>query len=164
TNNVYAMAPKSKQQIKDELDPDSNAGKKEGVVVTVNNLKAVWCTKGTALLDIAIQHKIRYAKLLSMNDLKDAPLPQDMYVYLERKASKSIRKTHTVKTDENLLGIAQAEGIQLKYLLAYNNLTPKSRPAVGTVLNLQELTSKQPEVVTNTEGRSEEHTSELQSR
>src|SRR5690606_38816932 len=47
TNNVYAMAPKSKQQIKDELDPDSNAGKKEGVVVTVNNLKAVWCTKGT---------------------------------------------------------------------------------------------------------------------
>jgi len=118
--------------------------KADGKIEDVNGLKAFKAHKGEMLLQYAVKYNIRYNKLLEMNDLQDAPLPADMYVYIEKKATKGLQDTHTVKEGETLLIIAQEEGIQLKKLMAYNQLKASEEPEVGTVLQLQELSAHKP--------------------
>lgn len=113
----------------------SGSGKEE----VVNGLRAFFALKDEMLLSYAVKYNVRYPKLLEMNDLADAPLPFDMYVYLEKKLTSGLRDTHTVLSGENMLMIAQSEGIQLKRLAALNMLpaTPTDEPPAGTVLQLQ---------------------------
>ncbi len=120
-------------------------------VQTVNGLKAFYARKGDVLLDAAIKHNIHYPKLLEMNDLPDAPLEADMFIYLEKKNTRGKHQRYIVQSGETLLQIAQAEGIQLKSLRAYNNLEPGEEPQPGVVLYLQEQSSGKPPVrlVTN---------------
>ena len=112
-------------------------------VITKNGLKAIYAHKGDMLLAYATKHKIRYAKLLEINELKDEPLEADMYVYLEKKGTSGTHAIHIVQAGETLHGISQAEGIQLKHLLLLNNLQGSEAPAAGAKLLLkQETTSK----------------------
>src|SRR5690606_16405533 len=53
---------------------------------TKNGKKGFYARKGDLLLEFAIKNKIRYSKLLEMNDLPDAPLEADMFIYLEKKS------------------------------------------------------------------------------
>lgn len=106
-------------------------------VVIVNGLKAFMAGKGESLLPYAVKYKTRYAHLLELNDLNDEPLPFDMYVYLEKKLTSGTHDKHTVKDGENLLMIAQQEGMQLKKLMALNMLAPGEEPRPGAVLELQ---------------------------
>ncbi len=116
-------------------------------VQTVNGLKAFYARKGDVLLDAAIRHKIHYPKLLEMNDLPDAPLEADMFIYLERKNTKGKHQRYIVQPGESLIAIAQAEGMQLRQLRAYNMLGPGEEPQPGTVLYLQQPAPDKPPVV-----------------
>ena len=113
-------------------------------IVRVNDLKAFYAQKGTVLLSHAIQHNIRYARLLELNDLADAPLEADMYIYLEKKHTTGNSETYTVEEDESLIQIAQKEGIQLKYLKAYNKLGANEEPMPGSVLYLLDYAPSKP--------------------
>jgi LysM repeat protein len=115
-------------------------------VTTVNGLRAFPGRKGEMLLKYAVQYKIRYPQLLEMNDLPDAALPFDCYVYLEKKSATGVRDRHIVKDGESLLMIAQEEGIQLKRLMAFNHLNSKDEPVSGAVLELQTPATQKPEV------------------
>ncbi|MES2701190.1 MAG: glucosaminidase domain-containing protein [Bacteroidota bacterium] len=115
-------------------------------VVTINGLKAFPAKKGESLLKYAVQYKVRYPLLLEMNDLSDAPLPFDCYVYLQRKLATGAHDKHTMKDGENLLMVAQAEGIQLKKLMLLNHLNPKDEPVAGAVLDLQNPAAEKPAV------------------
>ncbi len=113
---------------------------------TKNNLKGFYARKGDMLLEYAIKNKIRYAKLLELNDLPDAPLEADMFVYLERKAKTGKTATHTVEDGESLIQISQDEGIQLQQLRLFNHLDKGEEPVAGTVLNLQNTADTKPEL------------------
>lgn len=115
-----------------------------GKVVTANGLKAIYVYKGEMLLKYAVKYNIRYPHLLEMNDLGDAPLPANMLVYLERKLTSGTHARHTVKEGENMLLIAQAEGIQLKHLAALNLMEAGEEPAAGAILELQKAADQKP--------------------
>lgn len=112
----------------------------------VNGLRAFYAHKGDVLLEYAIRYNMRYAKLLELNDLPDAPLEADMFVYLERKNSKGAHEQHYVQPGETLLQIAQAEGMQLKQLRTLNQLGDNDQPVTGTVLNCQQPAGAKPAV------------------
>ena len=54
-----------------------------------NGTKGFYAHKGDLLLEYAVQYGIRYAKLLDLNKLPDAPLREDMFVALEKKGTNT---------------------------------------------------------------------------
>lgn len=111
---------------------------------TRNGKKGFYARKGDMLLEYAIRNRIRYAKLLEMNDLPDTQLEADMFVYLERKSKTGQAESHKVAAGESLLQISQSEGIQLQQLRAFNQLDKGEEPAPGTVLSLQHNADRKP--------------------
>lgn len=116
------------------------------VTTTKNGKRGFFARKGDMLLEYAIKNKIRYAKILELNDLTDAPLEADMFIYLERKSKSGNQETHIVKDGETLQQISQQEGVQLAQLRLYNHLEKGEEPARGTALNLQETADNKPDV------------------
>lgn len=115
-----------------------------GKVIKVNGLRAIYARKGESPLEYAIRNSIRYNRFLEMNDLKDEPVPADMYLYLERKHFKGTRPMHMVKPGETMLVVAQAEGVQLKSLLEMNLLSEGEEALPGTTLELQRKATTKP--------------------
>jgi hypothetical protein len=114
----------------------------------LNGLKGFYAKKGDMLLQEAVNRNIRYAKLLQLNDLKDEPLAEDMFIYLEKKNKKSPNKrVHVVRAGESMIGIAQLEGLQLSSLQEMNALEENEMPVPGTRLYLQETTTQKPQLV-----------------
>lgn len=113
----------------------------------LNGLKGFYARKGDVLLEQAIKNNIRYSRLLELNDLPDAPLSEDMFIYLERKHSKGARPVHIVQPGETMIRIAQNEGIQLRQLRAYNQLDIGEQPTPGVTLQLQKYVSSRPSIV-----------------
>ena len=100
-------------------------------------LKGFYGKKGDMLLEKAIEYNIRYARLLQLNELEDAPLPYDMFVFTERKRRVGTVEFHQVQKGETMLLIAQKEAMGLDNLLAFNNLMEGQEPEIGEQLNLQ---------------------------
>lgn len=109
-------------------------------------LKGFWANKGDMLLSAAMEKNIRYAKLLALNDLSDAPLENKMFIFTEKKRKIGTEEFHTVKIDENMLLIAQREAIQLDQLLTYNNLINGQEPEVGEKIYLQYASPRTPQL------------------
>src|SRR5690606_24833922 len=101
--------------------------------------------KGDLLLEYAIKHRIRYSRLLEMNDLFDQPLEADMFIYLEKKRKTGPEETYIVLPGENLLMIAQSTGMQLESLRNLNHITPGLEPEPGSILYLQYPAPDQPD-------------------
>ncbi len=126
---------------------EQKVGKPSGMKVNdQGSLQGFMALKGESLLQAATTYNIRYAKLLEWNDLEDAPLPFDMFVYLEKKPTRGTQPTHTVKAGESMLRIAQEEGIQLRSLRFLNMLAVGDEPLPGTVLQMQTMALKKPAV------------------
>lgn len=145
---VTTVSPvESKKKTSREIVNVYEGAPAKGRLLKVNGLRAFYALKGEMLLQYALKFNVRYEHLLEINDLKDAPLPASMFVYLEKKNYKGVRPTHVVKPGENLLMISQAEGIQLRRLMTLNKLTIYGEePVPGTVLNLQEPAERKPQV------------------
>lgn len=118
-----------------------------GKKVIVNGLKAFYAQKDYSLLNDAMDMNMRYSKLLEMNDLPDAPLEADMYIYLERKNMKGSSTYHVVKPGETMIQVAQYEGMVLKDLRKYNRMKENEEPVSGTLLHLQEMADQKPDVI-----------------
>lgn len=123
-----------------------------GTATMRNNLRGFYARKGDVLLEAAIKYNMRYAKLLELNDLPDAPLEADLFVYTEKKRGLGIRSKHIVKEGETLVQVAQAEGIQLRQLRLLNNLEANEEPTPGAVLNLQVAAAAKPETTVQSRG------------
>lgn len=107
-------------------------------VVNNNNTKCVFVKKGTSLLLIANKHNISLDKLMDINDLsEDGLLHRDQFIYLQKKSKTGEKEYYIVEPGETLHDIAQRNGMQLKYLLEYNNLKADSRLNAKTKLFLQ---------------------------
>jgi LysM repeat protein len=142
-----AKQPAVEKEATDEVLEENPSTPVYNKLVKINGLKAYYAKKGTLLLNDAFKHSMRYAHLLELNDLPDAPIEADMYIYLEKKNAKGPRQLHVVKPGESLAQVAQAEGIQLKYLKYYNHIGANEEPVPGALLQLQEYSEDKPETV-----------------
>lgn len=123
----------------------------EATIETYKGLQGFYAKAGQSLLEEATRYNVRYAKLLEWNDLPDAPVPYDMFVFLEKKPSRGSVATHVVKSGETLHQIAQQEAIQLASLRQLNMLEYNEEPQAGTVLQLQKGATFRPAVYESTD-------------
>ncbi len=121
-----------------------------------NGLKGFYARKGDVLLEQAIKNKIRYAKLLEINDLKDEALQHDMFIYTERKHKKGITASYIVQSGETLSLISQKTGVQLNTIRQLNRITEGFEPLPGERINLQESRNLVPKVVNASEVKVDE--------
>jgi len=114
-------------------------------VFSINNAKVVFVKEGTALLSVAEEHHISFARLLDFNDLFDGDvIKTDQLIFIQRKRKTGATEFHLVQPGETLYYICQAEGIRLESLLANNLLTDKMQPAPGEKLFLQDVATARP--------------------
>lgn len=142
TLNAVNEVPKIETgKYQDEVAPTSAlATQKEDVLgsnAVLNTLKYIQAKKGTSLLEIATEQLVDLNKLLIFNDLQeDGPLKNDQLIFLQRKSKVGPTDTYVVQPKETLYDIAQKNGMQLMYLLAYNQLGDKAVVTAGTTLYL----------------------------
>jgi len=115
---------------------------------SINNTRVVFVKAGTALLSIAEQYNVSFARLLDFNDLNNGDiLKADQLVFIQRKRKTGANETHTVDAGETLYDICQSEGIRMESLLAYNHLNAGMEPAEGEKLNLKQTAAARPLLV-----------------
>lgn len=107
-------------------------------VFRINDTKVILITRGTSYFVVADQHNISLPKLFEFNDM----IPQeeagkDHLLYLQRKRKTGAAEEHVVKVGETLWDIAQAEGIRMESLVAFNYLRTDVDPSPGRKLYLQ---------------------------
>ncbi len=79
-----------------------------GKVVKKDGLKGFWAKGGDVLLEYAIQYKVRYAKLLEINSLPDAPLAADQFIYLEKGSAVERMMAKDMSTPTPVVVTAEA--------------------------------------------------------
>lgn len=105
-------------------DNESNNSSIGGSENRINGHKYINAAKGTSLLAIATENDVDLSKLLVYNDLEeDGILKNDQIIFLQKKSKTGDKDFYIIQQQESLYDIAQKNGIQLKYLLTYNQLT-----------------------------------------
>ena len=106
--------------------------------ITINKSKCVFAKKGASLLVIATKNNIDLNKLLKFNELaEDGTLGKNQYLFLQKKQKTGERMFCIVQPGETIYDIAQQNGVQLQYLLEYNNLSDKDVVVAGATVLLQ---------------------------
>jgi len=114
-------------------------------VFKINETKVIYITKGIAFLKIAEENDLSLQRLFEFNDMKPVDIAErNQLIYLQRKRTVGAEEFHIVQKGETLYDIAQAQGIRLENLLAYNLLSKDMQPAVGEKLNLKWKASQMP--------------------
>jgi LysM repeat protein len=114
-------------------------------VFQINDRKVILVPKGTSLIQVADQRDIKLRNLVHYNDLEnDNPLPKETFIFLQKKAKSGKNDYHTVAAGETMFDIAQAEGIQLRWLRRRNKMKEGQEPEVGERLALAGYANKTP--------------------
>lgn len=112
---------------------------------TINNTRVVFVKAGTALLTVAEEYNISFARLLDFNDLLNGDvLKDDQLVFLQRKRKAGSNEFHIVQQGETIYDICQSEGVRMESLLGYNFLRDNMQPAAGEKLYLQHAAEARP--------------------
>lgn len=133
-------------ETKKEIEKPTEKLVEEAPTNYYKGLKGFYAKKGDMLLQKAVEYNIRYARLLQINDLDDAPLPADMFIFTEKKRKVGTVEFHTVQKDENMFLIAQKEAMFLDNLYNFNNLLDGQEPEIGEQLSLIYKTSTTPKI------------------
>ena len=103
----------------------------------INHVAAIWAEEGRSFLEIANTYQVALYKLYQYNDLPETDLVlEDQLIFIGEKKKESEKKVHIIKEGETLYGISQSEGIQLKFLKAYNVDATDANLVPGKVLYL----------------------------
>ena len=132
-----AKTDESKNVVPAETIPAEKPAIKENVmqaaagpdkIVSINKTKCVFAKKGTSLLLVANKNNISLSKLMEFNDLtEEGILSKDQNIYLQKKSKTGEGDFYVVQQGETLYDVAQKTGVQLKYLLEYNNLSATAK-------------------------------------
>lgn len=107
-------------------------------ILSVNDTKCVFAKKGVSLLLIANKNNISLSKLMDFNDMtEEGLLEKDQYVFLHKKSKTGEKEFYVVQPGESVYDVAQKNGVQLKYLLEYNNLNAPVKLIPNSKLFLQ---------------------------
>lgn len=131
------MSTPTGEIIPEKDNTSANFTQAEDPSTSYKGLRGFWAKKGESLVDKAVMNNIRYQRLLELNDLPDAPLEQDMFLFLEKKRKTGTVEFHTVKEGENMQFISQKEAISLQNLYAFNNMETGQEAETGEQLTLQ---------------------------
>ncbi|WP_343703401.1 glucosaminidase domain-containing protein [Chitinophaga sp.] len=130
----------------------------QGSVFKINGRKVIFVEEGTALIQVANQRNIRLSSLLKYNDLEqDVPLQKDMLIYLQSKSKRGQNDYHIVAPGESLHDIAQAEGVQMRWLRKRNKMQEGEQPAAGERIALDGYASAKPKLGSNTVVKEDTH-------
>jgi LysM repeat protein len=109
-------------------------------IFSINGSKCMVASKGTSLLAIATNNNINLSKLLEFNDLsQDGILAKNQLIFLQKKSQEGDKDFYIAQQDETLYDVAQENGIQLEFLLAYNQLNADAKIYPGTKLYLKQV-------------------------
>ncbi|MEZ2442141.1 glucosaminidase domain-containing protein [Chitinophaga sp. RCC_12] len=126
-------------------------------IFEINGRKAVYVKAGSSLIQVADQRNMRLRKLVRYNDLEnDNPPAKDMIVFLQKKSKRGSREYHSVVNGETMHDVAQAEGVQLRWLRRRNKMNEGEEPAAGQRLTLDGFASAAPRLAKNTRVLKEE--------
>ena len=90
-------------------------------IFKINQTPVMWAKAGSSFLQIATENKIPLYKIFIFNDLLEGDLVEkDQLLFLSAKKKEGDKTFHIIEASETLYEISQREGIQLKYLKAYN--------------------------------------------
>lgn len=129
-------------EIKNEIPvvDNNNMQVEPAMVSAINKTKCVYVKKGTSLLVVANNNNISLSKLMEFNDMtEEGIISKDQYIFLHKKPKTGEKEFYIVERGETLLEVAQKNGIQLKYLLEYNNLNSTAKLNADTKLYLQPI-------------------------
>ncbi|WP_186774168.1 glucosaminidase domain-containing protein [Chitinophaga pinensis] len=138
--------------------PVASATKPSGVsavnapkgIFQINDRKVIVVPAGTSLIQVANDRDIKLRNLVHYNDLEnDNPLKKDSYIFLQKKAKSGKNDYHTVAPGETMYDIAQAEGIQLRWLRRRNKMKEGQEPEAGERLALSGYANKAPKLGKN---------------
>lgn len=119
-------------------------------IFTINDRKVILVPAGTSLIQLANERDIKLRNLVHYNDLEnDNPPKKDMFVFLQKKGKSGKNDFHTVAAGETMFDIAQAEGIQLRWLRRRNKMKEGQEPEVGERLALAGYANKAPRLAKN---------------
>ncbi|MFY0254687.1 glucosaminidase domain-containing protein [Chitinophaga sp. 30R24] len=121
-------------------------------IIEINGRKAVYVKAGTSLIQVADQYNKRLRKLVRFNDLEnDNPPAKDMIIFLQKKSKRGSKEFHPVANGETMHDVAQAEGIQLRWLRRRNKMNEGEEPAAGQRLTLDGFAGNAPKLAQNKE-------------
>ncbi|MDQ0107731.1 LysM repeat protein [Chitinophaga terrae (ex Kim and Jung 2007)] len=120
-------------------------------IFEINGRKAIYAKAGASLIQLANQYNKKLRKLVKYNDLdNDNSLAADMIIFLEKKSKKGAKEFHSVANGETMHSVAQAEGIQLRWLRRRNKMNEGEEPAAGQRLTLDGFAKSAPALSKNT--------------
>ncbi|HEY8959136.1 glucosaminidase domain-containing protein [Chitinophaga sp.] len=126
-------------------------------IFEINGRKAVYIKAGSSLIQLADQRNMRLRKLVRYNDLEnDNPPAKDMIIFLQKKSKRGNKEFHNVVNGETMHDVAQAEGVQLRWLRRRNKMNEGEEPAAGQRLTLDGFASAAPRLAKNTRVLKEE--------
>lgn len=103
-----------------------------------NGLKAVFISKGTPLIELALKANIPVNTLLAYNDFPEGiTITEDQWIYLEPKLKQGQRDFYITRQMETLPEISQNSGVQLKMLTQYNGMNENESVKKGTKIKLR---------------------------
>ena len=103
----------------------------------INDVPVIWAKTGSSYLAIANTHNVPLYRLFEYNEIQETDLlPNDQLVFLAAKKKEIPKKVYTIKANESLYSISQAEGIQLNFLKLYNPKASDDNLKVGDFLFL----------------------------
>jgi LysM repeat protein len=103
----------------------------------INDVPVIWAKTGSSYLAIANTHNVPLYRLFEYNEIQETNLlPNDQLVFLAAKKKEIPKKVYTIKANESLYSISQAEGIQLNFLKLYNPKASDDNLKVGDFLFL----------------------------
>lgn len=119
-------------------------------IFEINGRRVIVAKAGTSLIQLADQQGMRLSRLLRFNDLPDdRPLKKDMLLFLQKKNKRGNTDVHTVASGESMHDIAQAEGIQLRWLRRRNKMREGEEPAPGQRVSLNGYADRSPRLIAN---------------
>jgi len=117
--------------------------KKDQLIVTHNDIPAVYAPKDASAESIAKEHDLRAKHIYRYNDLKPGDdINEGDLIYLKPKRRKGSSQNHTVRQGESMYLISQRYGIKLKHLYKKNRMEPGTEPKEGEKLELRSKRSK----------------------
>ena len=107
-------------------------------ILNMNGVDYVVAKKGDNFRSLAQELQLGYWQLPKYNEMdENTSLVEGQFVYIQPKKSEGIIPLYIVKPGDTILKIAQENGIKIKYIYKYNNLSADARVEPGQQLFLK---------------------------
>ena len=111
-------------------------------IILINQIKAIVAKEGETPTLLARATNTNLSNIMEYNDYiqySTEALNENDIVFLQKKKKTywGKNKTHTIADGDNMFGLSQQYGVQLKMLYERNGMNPEMEPAVGQTIYLR---------------------------